>query len=148
VNYQDLDAGIKAPKRYRLSDVQDKIKKVAFDVVRFIEKDNIDTLWQVQSGPDGDYIVAMYPDDGPAVKEASGWEAVTDKSGHINLFYKGTPVTRINTASIAPDMDAEDVCKFLPNKLATNNKLLNSLMKDLSTSERHDLIIRFPELNK
>ena len=48
VGYASLQSSLEKPKVYKLEDVKDKIKKVVFDVVRFLDSDNIDGLWQIQ----------------------------------------------------------------------------------------------------
>jgi len=153
VNYNDLEDKLAAKKSYKLSDVQHKIKKVAFDVVKFDSASNIEGLWQVEKGVDGDYIVAMYDEEAaPAIKTASktetDWSVLADKSGaNLSLFYKGTPVTRLATAALGiPASDSELVQSYLPSKLATNNKLVEGLLQEISVSERKELLSKHPEL--
>lgn len=154
VDYQSLQSKLEKKKAYRLSEVQDKIKKVAFDVVRFVDSDNIDGLWQIQHLNDGDYIVAMYSDDtnseSPVTKSSTDWSVIADKTGsHLNFFYKGTPVTRLSLASLGiPSSDSGLVTNYLPIRLASNPKLVSGLLQELSLEERKDLLTKYPELNK
>ena len=153
VNYNELEDKLTAKKSYKLSDVQHKIKKVAFDVVKFDSASNIDGLWQIEKGVDGDYIVAMYDEEtAPAIKTASkietNWSVLSDKTGaNLSLFYKGTPVTRLVTATLGiPTNDSELVQSYLPSKLATNSKLVEGLLQEISVSERKELFSKHPEL--
>lgn len=158
VDYSSLQSSLEKPKVYKLADVKDKIKKVAFDVVRFLDSDNIDGLWQIQHTSDGDYIVAMYGGEetgpeAPVTKSSSvktDWSVITDKSGsNLNFFYKGTPVTRLSTAALGlPSTEANFATSYLPVKLANNSKLVTGLLQELSPEERKELLTKHPELNK
>lgn len=153
VDYQKLEGKLEYKKAYKLSEVQDKIKKVAFDVVRFIDSDNIDGLWQIQHGADGDYIVAMYNDgaeESAVTKSSSDWGVVADKSGdNINVFYKGTPIARLALSSLGiPKEDSSLVTSYLPVRLANNPRLVSGLLQELSVEERKELLTKYPELNK
>ena len=48
VNYNNLDGVLNRPKFYKYSDVKGKLVKVAFDVVRFMEKENIEIRKQMK----------------------------------------------------------------------------------------------------
>ena len=156
VDYASLQSSLEKPKVYKLEDVKDKIKKVAFDVVRFLDSDNIDGLWQIQHTSDGDYIVAMYGEEGasaPVTKSSSvktDWSVITDKSGqNLNFFYKGTPVTRLSVAALGlPNTEASLATSYLPAKLASNSRLVTGLLQELSPEERKELLTKHPELNK
>jgi len=151
VDYSTLEGHFNRKKAYRLSDVKDKIRKVAFDVVRFVDSDNIDGLWQIQHTDDGDYIVAMY-DDGEekTEKSSSDWSVLTDKRAeNIHIFYKNTPVTKVASASLGvPADEVSFVCEYLPEKLASNKRLLVGLLSDLSSEDRKRLYEAHPEFNK
>jgi len=154
VDYQSLQGKLDQKKAYRLSEVKDRIKKVAFDVVRFVDSDNIDGLWQIQHANDGDYIVAMYDDatgpESPVTKSSNDWSVVTDKTGsHINFFYKGTPITRLSLASLGiPESDSNLVANYLPIRLASNPKLVSGLLLEVPLENRKELLTKYPELNK
>lgn len=149
VDYQKLEGKLEYKKAYKLSEVQDKVRKVAFDVVRFIDSDNIEGLWQIQHGADGDYIVAMYG-DGPEenVKSSSNWGVVSDKSsGNFSIFYKGTPIARLALSSLGiPKEDSSLIVSYLPDRLAENPRLVSGLLQELTVEERQELLTKYPEL--
>lgn len=149
VDYSSLEEKLTTKKVYKLNEVQHRLKKVAFDVVRFFDSDNIDGLWQIQRCDDGEYIVAMYEEE-PSIKTSADWSVISDKSGNnINIFYKNEPVKKVSLASLG--MTTEDssvVCSFLPKKLASDKNLVSSLLNDLSSQEKNNLLERYPELNK
>lgn len=153
VDYGNLDNSLNQPKFYRYAEVQDKLVKVAFDVVRFRESDNIDGLWQIQQTDDGEVIVATYGEPVGEVKQSSakvGWEARANKAGtNVTIFYRDEPVTKISIAQygISPS-EAELVCSYLPNKLAENNNMKKMLLSAISTNERQELFKKFPELSE
>lgn len=135
---------------YRLADVADKVVKVAFDVVKFKDSDGLDKLWVVQQHNGEDVIVAMYEEDGLESKAAAPaeWAAVTDKSGkNVNVFYKGEPITRFAAESIGvPSEESYLICRYLPNKLATDKSFRNAFLADLPKADRDSLHVRYPEL--
>lgn len=150
VDLNSLKESLTKKKAYRLEDVKDKIRKVAFDVVRFVNKDeNIDGLWQVHHADDGDYIVAMYDDEPEEVeKTSSNWSVILDKtSENINIFYKNAPINKVAVASLGiPKEDANLVCDYLPEKLASNKKLAASLLADLAKETRTQILEQYPDL--
>ncbi len=150
VDYQKLENKLSQKKFYRLADVQDRLVKIAWDIVRFPEGDNIDGLWQIQSCDDGEFIVAMYDENAPVAKTSSDWNVITDRTGnYLNVFYKGEPVTRFSAASFGiPAEESHKVCEYLPTKLASNPQLVRALLQDLPASERQVLLDNHPELNK
>jgi hypothetical protein len=153
VNYQNLDEELNRPKFYRYSDVKDRLIKVAFDVVRFRESDNIDGLWQIQQTDDGEVIVATYdegPDEVSKQSSVSHWAARANKVGNaVTLFYKNEPITKIALSQLGIDSgDAGLVCSYLPQKLATDRGIKTKLLNELSDHERQELFTKFPELNE
>jgi len=149
VNFGALEEHLrpKAPV-YKYEDVKHRLRKVAFDIVRFVDTDNIDGLWQIQNTDDGEVIVAMYSEESStAEKTASAWRAIADKSGNINLFYKNDPVTKVSLAKLGmADADPNAVCITLAENLSTNSKLLDGLLASLSSEERGELLKSHPEL--
>jgi len=138
-------------KVYKLSDVKDRLEKVAFDVVRFKDS-NVEELWQIQSADDGDYIVALYNDEQKdVVKEASAkpWSVSLNKtSKELNVFYKGDFITKIASSSLGfAEKELPDLERILPNKLAANERLAKALLKGLSTQHRLELCKKHPELS-
>jgi len=134
-------------KAYRLSDVKDQLETIAFDVVRFKDGDKGADLWQVQSADDGDYIVALYTDE--VEKEASSdWSVLVTKSGSdLQISYKGDPLVRMSSSKLGiPNSELHQVEKYLPEKLATNKKLVRALLGELNDAARQEVSKRYPEL--
>ncbi len=133
-------------KTYKLSEVKDRIIRVAFDVVRFKDAP-IDELWEIQNADDGDYIVARYTTEdetAPTVKEASSkspWETmVREGSGEVHLFYKGVAFTKF------AHEDAETIKHFLPTKLSTDQHFVDALIDTLSPERQTEVKKLYPEL--
>lgn len=150
LDFEQLEKKIAAKKAYKLEDVQGKIKKIAFDVVRFIDSDNIDNLWRIEHGPEGDYIVAMYDEETSELeKKASlNWEVILDNSNkNVSVFYKATPIVRLATDKLGLDSDSvKELPYFLPAKLASNQELVKSLLNEVEIRQRHELYNQYPEL--
>lgn len=149
VNYQELETKLEdKPRIFKLADVKDKIRVVAFDVVKFHDSDGLDGLWQIKQTDDGEYIVATY-DDSELTSEASvstPWKALA-RDGLVHVFYKNDPVTKISLASVGiPADEAGLFVSHLPQSLATNKKLAASMLKELSDEERKELFASHPEL--
>lgn len=136
-------------KAYRLSDVKDQLETVAFDIVRFKDGDKGADLWQVQSADDGDYIVALY-DDEEAEKTASAnpWGVLVTKNGSdLQISYKGDPLVRLASSKLGiPSGELHKAEQYLPEKLATNKKLVKALLSELSEAARLEVAKRYPEL--
>ena len=146
IDYTKLENKI-YKKAYRLADVQDKIEKVAFDIVKFKDSDNGANLWQIQSADDGDYIIALYQNE-EDVKTASNWEAVLVKSANsIQVSYKGDPLVTVASSKLGiPQKELSKVAEYLPAKLAENKKLVSALLKELPFSVRQAVLNKYPEL--
>lgn len=129
-------------KTYKLSDVKDKLIRVAFDVVRFSDSP-INEFWQVQECQDGDYIVARYNEDEAEgeKKEAKKlpWSAI-EKQGEVHLFYKGAAFTKI------AHQDAETVSNFLPERLSTDKNFVSALLQSLPQEKQEEVKTLYPEL--
>jgi hypothetical protein len=145
VDYSKLDNKI-YKKAYKLSEVQDKIEKVAFDIVRFKDGDAAANLWQIQNAEDGDYIVALYQPE-ETVKNA-GWEVAAIKTaGALQISYKGDPIVRLSASKLGiPPYELSKVEEYLPVKLAENKKLVKSLLNELSPSAKNAVLNKYPEL--
>ncbi len=154
VNFDELDTSLTRRKAYRLKDIDEsKIEKVAFDIVRFVNTDNLDGLWQVKKCDDGDYIVATYESENhepEQTKTSSDWVVQADRKGEkLSVYYKNTPVTKISLANLGIAKDeADKVCEYLPNKLASNSRLRDGLIADLTDEERKVLFKAHPELSQ
>lgn len=147
LDYSNLNQNLNREKYFKLKDVKDRLQKVAFDVVRFIDSDgtgdNIDGLWQIRTNKDGEYIVAMYEEEieKTASSKKNDWTAMPDRSGsNINIFYKDEPIKIISIASLGiPASDAGIVSQSIVNKLATDELFFNSFVKELTASEKQKL---------
>lgn len=141
VNYMELESKLSQKKAFRLSDVKHRIKKVAFDVVRFVDSDKIDDLWQIHRDGDDEYIVAMYEDnqkEQSKVASNSPWKVLPDGAGKfINFFLNDNPIKKIAMSDLGiPTEDVYLVCSGLANKLSTDKTFLNSFVKELTVEER------------
>lgn len=148
IDYSQLEHKI-YKRAYKLSEVKDRIEKVAFDVVRFKDDDNAANLWQVQSADDGEYIVALYDQAEEKVAEASSnWKVNLSKiGGNLNFYYKNEPIVKIASSQIGiPENQVDLAISYLPQKLATNKKLVNALLKELSKDSRENVLAKYPEL--
>ena len=148
IDYSSLANQI-TKKAYRLSDVKDQLETVAFDIVRFKDGDKGAELWQVQSADDGDYIVALYDED-ETDKTASQnpWTVLVTKSGtDLQISYKGDPLVRFAASKLGiPSNELHKVEQYLPEKLATNKKLVKALLSDLNDAAKLEVAKRYPEL--
>ena len=134
-------------KHYKFNDVKDRLIKVAFDVVKFKDSDNIDGLWQVQSSDDGEVIVALY-EETPKLEAKSSWSAVADKTAsYVHVFYKNEPVIKLASAylGISKD-DSVSFVENLPKILAENTGIRSSLLNELSEEDRKSFTTKYPEL--
>ena len=136
-DYVKLAEVINKKKSYVLSDVKDKIEKVAFDVVRF-KDDDLSHLWQVQKADDGtDIIVAMYEADESLISEGNEfsanhisnaslekiWNAIPDTQANIHVFYKGEAIHKFASSKILPECsDLNLICRTLVSSLSFDNE--------------------------
>lgn len=148
LDYDNLEQKV-YKKAYKLSDVKNRIERVAFDVVRFSDGDETSKLWQVQSADDGDYIVALYDEQDEAAKVASSnWEVALNKtSSMIDVYYKGDPIVRVAASKLGiPANELAFVSRYLPKKLAENKKLATALLNEAGENVRQELYKKYPEL--
>lgn len=133
-------------KAYRLSDVKDQLETYAFDIVRFKDDDKRAELWQVQSSDDGDYIVSLYQDED--VKVANVWDVTLSKTaGELQISYKGDPLVRLASSKLGiPAAEIGLVPAYLPEKLASNKKLVKALLNELPESAKKEVLSKYPEL--
>jgi hypothetical protein len=153
IDYSDLDVQLDKhlvkQASYKVADVKDQLETVSWDIVRFKDNDKGAELWQVQSADDGDYIVALYDEDEEAtVKTASAnWSVLATKTGHLQISYKGDPLVRLSSAQLGiPVAELKQAEKYLPEKLATNPKLVKTLLKELPAVAQQEVSKRYPEL--
>lgn len=152
LDYDQLATSVQKAERtmYRLAEVQDRIERVAFDIVRFRE-DGPEKLWQIQSSDEGDYIVSLYEEE--AAKKiataGNGWSVVVGRTSDLHVFYGGQAVCRLAASDLGVPADEINlVRRYLPGKLASNQGLVNSLLKRCEASVREGLLAQFPELGK
>ena len=134
-------------KAYHLSDVQNRLETVAFDIVRFKDADKGADLWQVQSADDGSYIVALYQEE-EQEKKSSPWEVMINKTAAtLQVSYKGDPIVKVASAKLGiPGTEIEQIPSYLPAKLAENKKLVRALLNQLSPASKQAVISKYPEL--
>jgi len=149
VDFTNLDNKYNGTKSYKLADVQHLIVKVAFDVVRFRENEDTTQLWKIEDSVDGPVIVAMYDSVEETVltaeASASEWEVIADGESGANVFYKGEAIKRIATTDVGLN-DIHLLCRWLPNKLASDASLRSSLIKDMAEESKNFLLVKYPEL--
>lgn len=151
VNFDHLESALSQNKKtFKLSDVKDKLRKVAFDVVRFTDgNDEFKGLWQIRKDETGEYIVAMYEDENsPAIKTSSNWSVIADSNNeNVTFFYKNKPLLKKATATFGVSSeDIQGIVANLPERLQENKKLASALISELSADERKDLLNNFQEL--
>lgn len=145
IDYSSLENKV-YKKAYRLSEVKGQLETVAFDIVRFKDSDKGADLWQVQSSDDGDYIVSLYQPE-EEVKTAH-WEVLVNKTaGDLQISYKGDPLVRLAASKIGiPRAELNEIESYLPEKLASNKKLVKALLNELPESAKKEVLSKYPEL--
>lgn len=137
-------------RAYRLSEVEDKIEKVAWDVVRF-KNGNPEHLWQIQDSPEGAFIIALYDEEDEvktAVATTCPW-TVTAHHKNLHIFYKNEFLYKIAGSTL--DVSEEEMSFFqrcIPAKLASSPELVNSLIKSLDPQKAKTLLSKYPELTQ
>jgi len=146
IDYSKLETQVEK-KAFRLADVKNQLEIVAFDIVRFKDGDRGAQLWQVQNADDGDYIVALYQED-EEKKTASPWSvAISKTSGDVQISYHGDPLTRIAFTKLGIlRSELDKVSEYLPEKLATNKRLVQALLKEMSEPAKNEALKKYPEL--
>lgn len=149
VNFDQLSQSILPKNTYRLADVEHKIEKVAYDMVRFRDNQDTDQLWKIKETADGPVIVALYGDDGQMTTESkTDWDAVPDKKA-MHIFYKGEPLVSLSSSDLGiPVEEFSIVRRWLPNKLANDPDLQKDLFGKIPACSRVAIAKRFPELTK
>lgn len=161
VDFSKLESSLDSNKTYKLADVQHRLVKVAFDVVRFMDGDDVKSLWKIEKGDDGEYIVANYQTDegiklaeSEMSKSASGelpvndWQVILNKSAsEIQLFYKKTPVTKLSSLDLGlPSNELNLVPKYLPAKLASDKSFAKKMISFTNEEYQKELFTKHPEL--
>lgn len=151
IDFDYLTNQLSTERIYKLADVQDRIEKVAYDIVRFRDNKDTDQLWKIEDRADGPVIIALYGDDGALLSESSEtseWDAIPDKTA-MNIFYKGESVVALSEKELGiPKEEFPLVKKWLPKKLASSIELQNNLFNLMTSSNKELVVKRFPELKK
>jgi hypothetical protein len=122
IDFQHLDNRLGKPTKYKLADVQDRIEKVAYDLVRFRDNDDTPQLWKINKTDEGEVIVALYNEE-DSLKAQSDWEAIPDKTA-MQVFYKGEHITSLTESDMGiPAAEFGTVKSWLPKKLASDESL-------------------------
>ena len=150
VDFNSLVPKIDRPKEYRLADVQDKIEKVAFDVVRFRDADDTEQLWKIEQREDGPVIVALYDENtGTLSAESSneGWQAIPDKKAAcVHLYYKGEPIVKLAAKDLSIPADEVNIAaRWIPEQLVKDSDFRSHVLR---MANDPSLSKKFPELNK
>jgi uncharacterized membrane protein len=138
-------------KSFRYSDVQHKLQKVAFDVVRFIDGSDIEGLWRIQKDEQGEYIVATYDAEQKIEKSATekqpDWFTSIDRQDYVHVFYKNKEVKKISAKDLnLPQTASRTIAKTLQTKLASDNLFVQKFISSLDISTRSNLLTSYPEL--
>ena len=145
IDFNALDQTINAPKRIKLADVKNRIEKVGFDVVRFVDDKNKLNLWQVI---DGEYIVAMY--DEPKDVITGSWSVESDKSNKsATIFYKDAPIKSVAFSELGiSEGEVNNFKAVLPERLSNNKDFVTSMLNSLDINYKKALFEKYPELKK
>jgi len=156
LDYSQLSESLEKSQRkvYRLKDVEDRIERVAFDMVRFKENDT-DQLWKVTESEDGPVIVALYDEAGQlsadgngSVKEASDWRVIADADS-VHVYYKSEPISRIAAKDLnIPANELGTVLRWLPQKLASDESLQSFVLSFSGPNGLSHISKTHPELKK
>jgi hypothetical protein len=153
VDFDHLNQTLLPQKRaYRLADVEDRIERVAYDLVRFRDNADTDQLWKIEEGTDGPFIVALYGEDGglktSESSEKKDWEAIPDKKA-MHVFYKGEPLVSLSSEELGIPIEEFGVLRrWLPRKLAADQGLQKALLSKVASAGRELIAQRFPELRR
>jgi hypothetical protein len=144
INLDNVESVV-SKKSYKLSDVKDKIVKIAFDVVKFRDAPD-DELWQIQSSDDGDYIIALYDEEKIVTASFQPWSVIV-KNADLHVFYKKEHLCKIAASQLGmQDKDLLLVKQYLPKKLASNKDLVQSLLKSIDRDTQKSILVKYPEL--
>ncbi len=162
VDYSQLEKSFeKSDKKvYKLADVQHRLVKVAFDVVRFMDGDDVKSLWKIENTADGEYIIANYDaaidlqkSSAELNKSASlkcdDWKVlVNERLAEVQLFYKSDPIAKLAASELGiPANELELLKSYLPQKLSENKMLAKSILKYASSERQQELFDKYPELS-
>lgn len=132
-------------------EVSEKFVSLGFDIVKFKDADKGAELWQIQSGEDGDYIVALYQAEDDIEKTAAkktDWSVSINKVARdIQISYKGDPLVSVASSALGlPPEEVDKIPGYLPNRLAENKQLVQSLLNQLDKTTKNQVLNKYPEL--
>jgi len=136
-----------AEKRFKWADLEPRIQKVAFDVVRFVDGSDVQGLWRVEPTPEGDVILALY-EEPVLTKEASAcpWRVVA-RNSYLQIFYKDSPLTALAAKDLGiPENELYLTASYLPSKLASSPEMVRKLMATMRKEAAQHIYQTFPEL--
>lgn len=148
IDYSRIEEAISPRRRVLMSEVAGRLRKVAFDVVRFVDSDNLDNLWRIEKESDGsEYIVAMY-DSSYIPNKTSDWQ-VFSSDGHLQVFYKNSFVAKFALHDIGlSDQSVSNLYPEIENRLAHDNKFVKSLLQAVPEQSVNAFLTKFPEIVK
>lgn len=135
-------------KAFKYEDVKHKLKKVAFDVVRFFDEPETGGLWKIQKNKDGEVIVALYEE--PTIEKSASvkknWNVVLDSSkSNIYITYKNSVISKIASSEInIPSEEIEAFAKSIENSVNSNFDLQKKILSEAD----QNVISQFPEFSK
>jgi len=145
LDWEILEQTLTAPKVYKLADVEHRIEKVAFDIVRFRDNDDTQQLWRIEDRDDGPVIVALYDEqsgalsDDKPLKSESEWETIVDKkTASIHLYRNEQPIMTVTAAQLrVPVEELDSMARWLPQKLA-DQAFVNQFVRFAKRNERDE----------
>ena len=149
VDYNELEKTLSQSKMIKFANVQDRLEKVGFGLFRFVDDTNKLNLWQVNKAEDGtEYIVALYDEKAEVVKNS--WSIEVDRfQKSATIFYKETPIKNVVFSEIGLNSsDANDFKKYLPERLASSQDLVNSMVNSLDENYKNKVLTKHPELSQ
>lgn len=149
VDYNELEKTLSQSKMIKFANVQDRLEKVGFGIFRFVDDANKLNLWQVNKAEDGiEYIVALYDEKDEVIK--SSWSIEVDRfQKSATIFYKETPIKNVVFSEIGLNSsDANDFKKYLPERLASSQDLVNSMVNSLDENYKNKVLTKHPELSQ
>jgi hypothetical protein len=152
IDFDHLAESVVPQQTHHLRDVEHRIERVAYDLVRFRDNEDTDQLWKVEDGSDGPVIVALYGDDGSLIKTESSpkkdWEVIPDKTA-MHFYYKGEPLVSLSSDQLGiPENEFTIAGRWIPRKLASDERFQMLLLNTINKAGRVHIAQRFPELTK
>lgn len=138
-----------AEKRFKWADLEPRIQKVAFDVVRFIDGSDVQGLWRIEPTPEGDVILAMYEQSEEELTKAAStkpWQVVA-RNGYLQIYYQDKPLASFAAAELGiPSQELYLTASYLPAKLANSKTFVQKMLGSLRPEAARQIYQTFPEL--